>query len=61
MQQSKVWKLTAWKLLKQYEAIVMKICVVGGGSAGWMSAATLIKEFPDKKEYEDVKENVQEL
>ena len=25
------------------------IIVVGGGSAGWMSASTLIKEFPDKK------------
>jgi tryptophan halogenase len=24
------------------------IIVVGGGSAGWMSAATLIRTFPDK-------------
>ena len=25
------------------------IIVVGGGSSGWMTASTLIKEFPDKK------------
>jgi tryptophan halogenase len=28
---------------------INSICIVGGGSAGWMTASTLIKFFPDKK------------
>lgn len=28
--------------------MIKKICIVGGGSAGWMTAATLIRCFPNK-------------
>lgn len=31
------------------KAVIDTITVVGGGSAGWMSAATLVQMFPDKK------------
>ena len=27
----------------------MNICIVGGGSAGWMSASTFVKVFPKFK------------
>ena len=29
--------------------IINEIVVVGGGSAGWMTASILIKDFPNKK------------
>ena len=40
---------------------MQKIFIVGGGSAGWMTAATLIKEFPNEKNYNDAKEKIEEL
>lgn len=35
-----------------------KIVIVGGGSAGWMTAATLIKSFPNKKIFVIESENI---
>ena len=35
-----------------------KIVIVGGGSAGWMTAATLIKSFPKKKIFVIESENI---
>jgi tryptophan halogenase len=35
-----------------------KIIIVGGGSAGWMTAATLIKSFPEKEIYVIESKNV---
>jgi len=36
-----------WEIFMDNETY--DIIIVGGGSAGWMTASTLIKEFPDKK------------